>query len=191
MAKDMIAVMDLEWTAWEGSHARKWSGPDEEMELVQIGALKLQDDDGLTEIDGLDILVKPRINPDLSDYFINLTGITQALLDAEGFDFPAALDQLKAFFGDDTKVVYSWGRDYKVIQENCRLNGLDFPFDVALFSDAREILAPIVGPEVTSVDSSQLPGAMGFDGPVTSHQGIDDCRCIAETLRILRSRGAF
>lgn len=32
-----IVVFDLEWTAWEGSKARGWDGPGEEMEIVQIG----------------------------------------------------------------------------------------------------------------------------------------------------------
>jgi len=188
---DIIAVMDLEWTAWEGSRARNWNGIGEEMELVQIGAIKLNDDDWFTEIDALDVLNRPTINPKLSDYFIHLTGITQARLDSEGLDFPAVLDRLKTFFSDDTKTVFSWGNDYRIIQENCRLNGLAFPFDEGLFTDAREKLEPIVGEAVTSVDSNRLPAAMGFDGPEISHQGIDDCRCIAQTMRILRGRGEF
>ena len=32
-----LIVMDLEWTAWEGSSQRHWTGPGEEMEIVQIG----------------------------------------------------------------------------------------------------------------------------------------------------------
>ena len=48
---EIIAVMDLEWTAWEGSKERRWNGPGEEMEIVQIGALKVKDDETLTETD--------------------------------------------------------------------------------------------------------------------------------------------
>jgi len=43
---------------------------------VQIGALKLRDDETLTETDTLDVLVTPSIDPDLSDYFIQFNGIT-------------------------------------------------------------------------------------------------------------------
>ena len=46
------------------------------MEIVQIGALKLRDDETLTETDTLDVLVTPSINLDLSDYFIQSNGIT-------------------------------------------------------------------------------------------------------------------
>ena len=81
-----IIVMDLEWTAWEGSWQRHWSGPGEEMEIVQIGAVKLADTSGLEELDAFEILVRPRINPKLDGYFTDLTGITQDRLDREGVD---------------------------------------------------------------------------------------------------------
>ena len=74
--RDVFAIMDLEWTSWEGASQRRWSGPGEEMEIVQIGALKLRDDETLTETDILDVLVTPSIDPDLSDYFIQFNGIT-------------------------------------------------------------------------------------------------------------------
>ena len=190
---DIFAIMDLEWTSWEGAHERQWSGPGEEMEIVQIGALKIKDDETLTETDSLDVLVTPRINPDLSDYFIQLTGITQERLDGDGIGFPDALKALQAFLGPGTgtKAVYSMGTDFRVIERNCDLNGVEFPFDEAMFVNARELLKPIVGEDVATSDSSRLPAAMGFPPPGTAHQGLGDCRCIAETLRILRQRGKF
>ena len=74
--RGVFAIMDLEWTSWEGASERRWSGPGAEMEIVQIGALKLRDDETLTETDTLDVLVTPSIDPDLSDYFIQFNGIT-------------------------------------------------------------------------------------------------------------------
>ena len=188
---EIIAIMDLEFTAWEGSWKRQWRGPGEEREIVQIGALKLRNDETLPEADVLDILVKPRINPELSEYFINLTGITQVSIEAEGMVFSKALDRLVKFFGKDTKSVYSMGHDYMVIKSNCLLNDIAFPFNEKMFVNARELLARTVGKEVAALDSSELSTAMGFPAPGVSHQGISDCRCIAETLRILRRRRLF
>lgn len=188
---DIFAIMDLEWTSWEGANKRQWSGPGEEMEIVQIGALKVKDDETLTETDTLDVLVTPRINPGLSDYFIQLTGITQERLDADGIGFPDALEVLQSFLGGNIAKVYSMGSDFRVIERNCDLNGVEFPFDEAMFVNARELLKPIVGEAVATSDSSQLPAAMGFAPPGAAHQGLGDCRCIAETLRILRHRGKF
>ncbi len=190
-ASEAIAVMDLEWTAWEGSHARNWSGPGEQMEILQIGAIRLHNDEELSEIDSLDVLVKPRINPELSDYIIDFTGITQARLDAEGMSFAEALKRLVAFLGDDTETVYSWGTDFKVIKENCQLNDISFPLEDGLFNNARELLSRTVDGALNDVYSSGLPEAMGFLAPGTAHRGIDDCYCIAETFRILRKQGKF
>ena len=59
--RGVFAIMDLEWTSWEGASQRRWSGPG--MEIVQIGALKLRDDETLTETNTLDVLVTPSIDP--------------------------------------------------------------------------------------------------------------------------------
>lgn len=186
-----IAILDLEFTSWEGARQRDWRGPGEEKEIVQIGAITLADDAALAETAALDVLVKPRLNPMLSDYFIALTDITQKRLDAEGVDFATALDQLGQFLGTDVRAVWSYGTDHTVIQRNCALNGLAFPFDVGLFRNARALIAGETGIDTASVFSSGLPEALGFPRPGTAHQGVDDCRCIAEALRILRRQGKF
>ena len=38
---EKFIIFDTEYTAWEGSQERNWSGDNEYMELVQIGALKV------------------------------------------------------------------------------------------------------------------------------------------------------
>ena len=43
---------------------------------------------GLEEIDYFDALIQPKINPVLSNYFINLTGITQDTIVQNGKSFP-------------------------------------------------------------------------------------------------------
>ena len=191
MPAPAIAVLDLEWTSWEGARQRMWRGPGEEMEIVQIGAITLTDDAALAETAALDVLVTPRINPTLSDYFIDLTGITQERLDREGIDFARALDRLTAFIGGDVGAVWSFGNDFRVVRRNCELSGLAFPFDDALFRNARTLIADATGIDTGRVFSSGLPEAMGFPPPGVAHRGVDDCRCIAEALRILRRRGKF
>lgn len=189
-AGNLIAVLDLEWTSWEGAWQRRWQGPGEEMEIVQIGAITLTDDAALAETGALDVLVTPGINPTLSDYFVRLTGITQARLDAEGVDFKTALDRLVQFLAG-VRAVWSYGADYEIIRRNCALNSLAFPFDDRLFRNARKLIGDATGIDTGRVFSSGLPEAMGFPQPGTAHQGVDDCRCIAEALRILRRQGKF
>ena len=67
-------VYDLEFTAWDGSMARKWMGPGEYKEVIQIGAVKVSDK--FEPIETLNLLVRPRLTPVLSDVIQKLTGIT-------------------------------------------------------------------------------------------------------------------
>ena len=38
MTEKCAVVYDLEYTAWEGSLERNWGGPNEDPEIIQIGA---------------------------------------------------------------------------------------------------------------------------------------------------------
>ena len=63
--------------------ASRWTRPGEHTEIVQIGAVKL-DAETLKITDEFECLVRPRVNPVLSQYLTDLTGITNAMLDAKG-----------------------------------------------------------------------------------------------------------
>jgi inhibitor of KinA sporulation pathway (predicted exonuclease) len=94
--RDHAVVFDLEFTAWQGSVAHRWSRPGEFTELAQIGAVKV-DVRSLNVIDEMNVLVRPRINPVLSDYFVELTGITNDAMTAHGVDFVEAYDRFVQF----------------------------------------------------------------------------------------------
>ncbi len=70
-------VMDLEYTAWEGSLERNWSGPGEVREIIQLGAVEVTRT-VRTWVVGrrLDVHVRPKINPNLSLFIQKLTGIS-------------------------------------------------------------------------------------------------------------------
>jgi len=188
---ETFAILDLEWTAWEGSFERGWSGPGEEIEIVQVGMAIFTDDAGIEEIDSLEVLVRPRINPDLSDYFTALTGITQEDVDQQGVDFGHALGQIEDFIDETVHTVYSFGGDGEVVLRNCRLCGLVSPFQPDLFASVYpQVVAFVDDPEPTFT-SSDLPDVMGFTPPGQAHTALADVRCIAQALRIMRNAGAF
>ena len=58
---------DLEFTAWEGSAARGWSGPDEYREIVHIGAVRVDGGNAFAEVDRFTATVRPVRNPVLGD----------------------------------------------------------------------------------------------------------------------------
>src|SRR5579872_1833739 len=120
-----VTVFDLEFTAWECSMASHWLRPGEFKEVVQIGAVRL---DGVRFeiLDEFDVLVRPRINAELSPYFENLTGISNARLRQKGVDFREALARFAAFAAGGP--ICAFGHDEWVLEENIRLYGLkDLP----------------------------------------------------------------
>ena len=184
-----LIVMDLEWTAWEGSRQRTWSAPGEEMEIVQIGAVRLADTPGLEELGAFEVLVRPRINPALDRYFTNLTGITQDRMDREGLDLKEALSRFAEFVGQATEFI-GFGDELMHIMTNCQLYGLTNPFAGYHCGDVRAAVMAHLGTDRIP-NSSDLPGLMGFSPPGAMHQGLSDSRCVAEALRQARKVGRF
>ncbi len=182
---DTVFVLDMEWTAWEGSWARRWSAPGEYREIVQIGAVKLDGGNALGERACFDLLVRPGRNPVLGDYFIGLTGIAQARLDAEGVDFAQAFERFCAFLGPRPGLVLSAGYDGWVLEENCRLLGVPFTLDRDCFFTITPMILSALEVEEETFMSSQLPELLGFPRPGRAHDAVGDARCIAEALRIL------
>ena len=82
--------------------------------------------------------------------------------------------------------MFSFGRDPEVLERNCRLNHIPFPFAPALFHDAIAPLARTLARAPRSFISSDLPALVGFPPPAAPHQALGDARCIAQALRVLR-----
>jgi inhibitor of KinA sporulation pathway (predicted exonuclease) len=114
-------VFDLEFTAWEGSLQRGWNRPGEFKELVQLGAVKV-DAETVRPVAELNLLVRPRINPVLSDYLVRLTGVTNARMAHQGVDFAVAFRAFLDFVGDGEMLAF--GRDDLIFEENMRLYAL-------------------------------------------------------------------
>ena len=189
MADHPIIIFDLEYTTWEGAMDRGWTGPNEYCEIVQIGAVKLdRRSKEFSETASFQTLVKPLINPSLSNYFTDLTGITQEQVDAEGLSFPEAVAGFRDFIGDDSPTVYSFGGDEKHIYLNCGLHRLSCPIGMRLFRDIMVLFQLGLGAGPEPLYISQLPQLLGFEAPGRNHDALNDARCIAEALRVL-SRG--
>ena len=116
-AAGMLVVADLEYTSWEGALEGGWSEPGQFREIVQIGAVRLDAGDGYAELADFSVLGRPTINPELSDYFTDLTGITNAVIARDGTDLADALGDFAVFVGED--IVLSHGHDDAVIADEC------------------------------------------------------------------------
>ena len=126
---EKFIIFDTEYTAWEGSQERNWSDDDEYMELVQIGALKVvKTDTTIKVVKKFNIYIKPKKNPELSEYFINLTGVTQNTIDKKAITFNEAMKKIYSFCRTKNNVklpMFSYGNDYDIIKYNLKLNSVN------------------------------------------------------------------
>ena len=179
-------VFDLEFTAWEGSVESRWTRRGELTEVVQIGAVKL-DAASLKEVDAFDMLVRPRVNPVLSDYLVALTGITNQALAARGVDFVIAYRAFLDFVGEAQ--IWAHGRDDLILAGNLKLYGWGRTLPVPPYSNAVPWFAA-QGVDLKgkrACDVAEAAGAI-FEGH--KHDALCDARGVAAGFAALIGKGA-
>jgi inhibitor of KinA sporulation pathway (predicted exonuclease) len=177
----VVAAFDLEYTSWEGTWQRHWSGPGEYREIIQIGAVKL-DRRTNADVGQLSLVVKPTLNPTLSAYVTALTGVTQRDVDTRGVAFPRALQEFAAFTADCDAIV-SWGGDEMTLAENCGLNRVSCPIPQLKFHSVRSVVCDrLIIPYATA--SSELPAVLGLAPTGPKHDALSDARAVAGALRL-------
>ena len=187
---EKFIIFDTEYTAWEGSQERNWSDDDEYMELVQIGALKVIKTDTTIKIEKrINIYIKPKKNPDLSEYFINLTGITQNIVDKKGVTFNEAMKKFYDFCKIKNNVklpMFSYGNDYDIIKYNLKLNSVNkksrFYKWEKKFYDIRPIFDCYV--DTSKYTSGTIHKAFKINKKITHvHNALWDCRSMFLSLK--------
>ncbi len=114
-------VLDMEWNQpWPGSPSAKKVLPVAiRGEIIQIGAVRVTEDQQVT--DEFQILIKPKYYRHLNRRVSKLTGIKESRLREEGVAFPEAMEQFRAWCGDDI-VFLTWGfDDIGILRENLQL----------------------------------------------------------------------
>jgi inhibitor of KinA sporulation pathway (predicted exonuclease) len=188
MAKSII-FYDTEFTTWEGAMENGWSLPGQYRELVQIGALRF-DLETLTEGEEFLILARPRKNPVLSDYFIDLTGITNEDVAANGLDFPDAFSRFMDFVKDTPHACY--GTDDAVVLENCTFHNMpDAPgifdsFNIGPWFKTEGAKFGVQG----KTNSGALAKTVGAPmSAIQEHNALHDARSIAAAYRFMVQNG--
>ena len=114
----MFIIFDTEYTAWKETQKKGYNMVTQFPEIVQIGALKVDKDFKI--VDKLNMYIKPKINLELSEYFINLTKISQKRVDSNGISLVKALNLFYNFSKNNGKLLdlYSYGNDYDILKKN-------------------------------------------------------------------------
>ena len=117
-------VLDMEWNQpWPGSPSAKKVLPVHiRGEIIQIGAVRVTEEQFVT--DEFQIMIKPKYYRRLNRRVSKLTGIKESRLREEGVSFAEAMEQFRAWCGEDI-VFLTWGfDDIGILRENLQLHGL-------------------------------------------------------------------
>ena len=118
-------VLDMEWNQpWPGSpSARKVLPVQIRGEIIQIGAVRVKEDQ--TVADEFQVLIKPKYYRRLNRRVSKLTGIKETQLREEGVSMNEAMEQFRAWCGEDVTFL-TWGfDDITILKENLQLYNID------------------------------------------------------------------
>jgi inhibitor of KinA sporulation pathway (predicted exonuclease) len=132
------------------------------------------------------VLVRPRINPALSGYFQNLTGITQGMVTQDGVDFAEAYARFLDFAGDGP--IAAFGRDEQVLLDNLRLYGIAPSREMPVFYNLRGWFA-VQGLDPRGMLSCDIGPALGVPYVGHAHNALNDARSLAAGMAALTARG--
>jgi exonuclease len=178
-------IFDLEFTAWLGSMASRWTRDGEYTEVVQIGAVKL-DAESLKIVDEFEMLVCPRVNPVLSQYFIDLTGVTNDMLSARGVDFITAYGAFLDFVGGNR--IWAFGRDDLILAGNLKLYAWT-TLAVPPYSNALPWFAE-QGIDLKGKHACNVAEATGAAFIGHKHDALADAHGVAAGFKAMIARGA-
>jgi Exonuclease len=120
-------IFDTEYTTWEGAQATRWNGRGQHREVFQIAAVRVEDGKAWKDLKTLSLLVRPQLNPVLSAYATELTGISQEMLERDGIETPEALARFADFTGD--LCLFSNSMDLHILAETCGLQKVVMPLE--------------------------------------------------------------
>lgn len=187
--KDII-IFDTEFTAWEGSHARNWTGPGEYREIVQIGAIRIDPQTLQEKAPPFEILVRPQINKVLSAYFTRLTGITNEAVQKHGVLFALAAELFHGYARGAK--LHCYGRDIDVLNENIALYGLEnktMPFSgrsiAPWFKKNGGDLPARAKVKKLELCSGNMARIVGAEFNAAAHSGLTDARSLRTAIEHL------
>lgn len=171
--------LDLEYCYPNMTKASGRPGDDELRQVIQIAAICYDHVTG-EELRALNLITRPPFTKQLPDFFTELTGITQVVVDEQGMPFLEALEQLVKFCGDVK--VYTFDKDWYVLRQNCGYYESEFPFETKPFYRVKQNLKTWNIPE-NKYSSGTLYKAAGLSMSGHVHDALHDVRSMAAAIR--------
>ncbi|KAM3587857.1 uncharacterized protein V6R79_015389 [Siganus canaliculatus] len=184
---DYICVVDFEATCKEDNP------PDFHHEIIEF-PMVLINTHTLEIVDSFQEYVKPELNPQLSDFCVKLTGITQKMVD-EADTFPDVLRRVITWLQErelGTKYKYAiltdgaWDMS-KFLNIQCQISRIRYPQFAKKWINIRKSYGNFYKVPRTQTKLSTMLEKLGLKYEGRPHSGLDDSRNIARiTIRMLQ-----
>jgi inhibitor of KinA sporulation pathway (predicted exonuclease) len=179
-------LIDLEFTCWEDSLGTDWADPARPAEVIEIG-LAAYDVVARTVTGSFTTLVRPRVNPILSDYCHELLHIPQCEIDAAA-ELPAVLADLERWLRGlpaQTLPTCGWGaRDRTRLATNAAMRGVPDPLAGRRHLDLRAVMTALVH-HPTPIDRDELRALTRLPPNPRRHRALDDALDLIHFLALL------
>lgn len=179
-------LIDLEFTCWEDSLRTQWADPARPAEVIEIGLAAWDVRTGAAGA-SFSALVRPRVNPTLSAYCLDLLHIPQGEIDAAD-GLPVALGHvvtwLRALPGQRVPTC-SWGTIDRVgLAANARSLGVPDPFDARPHIDLCAVMTALHR-HPTPIDRDDLRALARLPAKPRRHRALDDALDLVHFLALL------
>ena len=182
----MFLITDSEYTTWPGALESNWGLEWQHREIFQMGLILV--DSNFKEIESCVQIVKPKINPQLSELSIELSGVTQDKIDSEGISFQKALSRFLTY-SHRAESTICMNADCGVFRENCAIHSLLIPFKKD-FHRLRPFLEK-TGVDLSNTSSGDLHKLTPNPLKGRTHDALHDCRSMATYLAYEKEMGRF
>lgn len=184
-----IVLLDLEFTCWEDSLSSGWSDPARPPEVLEIGlvAYDMQSD---TVLGTFSRWIRPRLNPQLSAYCLNLLRVSQAEIDQSLFlgDVVKQVIEWEAQLGLRDTPTCAWEIDDRLYlaQDTHRSDSID-PFLGRPHVNLMSLLCGVFAYSPRGVaDRDGIRAVLGLSPNLNRHRALADALDLAQFCRVLK-----
>lgn len=179
-------LIDLEFTCWEDSLRTDWADPARPAEVIEIGLARYHLDTRTTTA-SFTSLVRPRVNPRLSDYCRDLLHIRQDEIDGAD-ELPAVLRALDAWLrgqSADALPTCGWAAmDRPRLVADAARHGATDPLGSRAHVDLRAALTALLT-HPTPLSRDELRAMKQLPPNAARHRALDDALDLTHFLPLL------
>lgn len=180
-------VLDLEFNqAFPFKNGKKSEPiPECPFEIIQIGAVKLDED--FKTLDTFDIMISPKIYPRIHPFVEKITGITKDQLENQP-SFPEAYQAFLGFIGKEPSVLCSWGEDdIKSLFRNIFYYNLDVDSLTDSYLNVQSFASAYLNHEAgRAIGLKNAVAELGLEETAAFHNALNDAIYTAEIFKIVR-----